>query len=117
MIRITIVLLVLLLFSCEKLDLPGGIPNCIKRKIRQIKNYPVRNPPAKVYEQTLSNGDKLYYIPPYCCDVQSELYDSDCNIICHPDGGLSGAGDGQCPEDLLKTVVNTKLIWEDKRTD
>ena len=47
------------------------------------------------------------------CDQFNYLYDSDCNIICAPDGGFIGTGDGKCP-DFIEPIKKT-LIWEDLR--
>jgi len=102
-----------LISSCEKLDVPSETPTCIKRKIRQFKSRKVRNPPASVWKYEY-NGQSVYYIPPYCCDAQSELYDADCNLICHPDGGYSGGGDEKCT-DFFGKRTNEQLIWKDDR--
>jgi hypothetical protein len=99
--------------SCEKLDVPSDTPNCIKRKIKQIKSDEVRNPPASVWRYDY-NGQTVYFIPQYCCDIPSELYDSDCNLICSPDGGLTGTGDNKCT-DFFSKRTNEKLIWQDDR--
>ncbi|MFH1004578.1 MAG: hypothetical protein V1781_03660 [Bacteroidota bacterium] len=104
---------VLTLTSCEKLDVPKETPACIKKEIRKIKSDKVRNPPASVWQYDY-NGQTVYYIPPYCCDIPSQLFDNDCNQICSPDGGLSGAGDGKCP-DFFSQRKNEKLIWQDDR--
>ncbi|MBI4648812.1 MAG: hypothetical protein HY738_20035 [Bacteroidia bacterium] len=85
----------------------------MKRKIRKILRDQKRNPPAKVLEYTY-NGMTVYYIPPYCCDEMSELFDDKCNLICHPDGGFSGNGDGNC-SDFFQNRTDEKLVWEDKR--
>ncbi|MFD2245599.1 DUF6970 domain-containing protein [Pontibacter ruber] len=101
------------LTSCEKLDLPPGVASCIEDKIREIKQQDVRNPPAAVWQYQY-NGKTVYYIPSYCCDMYSELYDADCNLICHPDGGITGSGDGKCT-DFFEKRTNEKLIWKDNR--
>ncbi len=44
----------------------------------------------------------------------STLYNENCNVICSPDGGLTGSGDGQC-SDFFDTRTDEKLIWEDVR--
>lgn len=41
-------------------------------------------------------GKTAYFIPSRCCDIASELYDVNGQLICHPDGGFIG-GDGKCP--------------------
>ena len=107
------ILVSLLLGGCKKIDVPAGTPYCIKKKIRKIKREEVRNPPAKIWEYKY-NGETVYYFPPYCCDIESELYDKKCNSICQPDGGLSGAGDGKCT-DFFQNRTDEKLIWEDER--
>ena len=58
----------------------------------------------------------MFYVPPACCDVPSELYDHDGNLICGPDGGIRGTGDGKCPDFFEKRREGT-LIWRDPRTD
>lgn len=88
-------------------------PACIIERINSIKKEPVRNPPAKVFSFTY-NGATVYYIPPSCCDAFSELLDENCNLLCSPDGGITGGGDGKCP-DFIKNASNQKLVWSDDR--
>jgi hypothetical protein len=56
----------------------------------------------------------VYYLPPRCCDIFGNLYDSQGQIICHPDGGIAGHGDGRCP-DFLNQRTNETVIWRDTR--
>ena len=98
--------------SCSKVEVPKNTPSCIKSKIRKIKKQTVQNPPAKVYSYAL-DGETVYYFPPRCCDVPSDLYDGNCNLICHPDGGFSGGGSGDCRGFSLDSTAT--LIWEDTR--
>lgn len=110
----TVAMAIILLSGCEK---PGtadaDVPTCIKAKIAELQQEAVRNPPASVWQYEY-NGQTVYYVPPYCCDMYSVLYDSNCNIICHPDGGITGSGDGRCP-DFFDKRKNGKLVWEDNR--
>ncbi|MPR34268.1 hypothetical protein GBK04_13105 [Cytophagaceae bacterium SJW1-29] len=85
----------------------------MERTIEGIKDDPIWNPPAKVFSY-LYKGKVVYYIPQRCCDIPSILMDGECNIICSPDGGISGTGDGKCP-DFFTSRSNEKLIWEDLR--
>lgn len=87
--------------------------SCIENYINAIKEEPVRDPPASVWQYTY-NGQTVYYIPPYCCDMFSELLDVNCNILCHPDGGFTGDGDGGCP-DFFTNRTDEKLLWQDDR--
>lgn len=99
--------------SATQTDTPSDAPGCIQQKIQGILAEPVRNPPARILRFTF-NGDTVYYIPAYCCDQYSELYDKSCNLICHPDGGITGGGDGQCPT-FWSTATDSVEIWRDPR--
>ena len=61
-------------------------------------------------------GGRVYYVPPRCCDVYGTLYDASGTILCHPDGGFTGDGDGRCP-DFFEERRNEKIIWRDRRAD
>ena len=99
--------------SCKKINVPDGTPKCIVKKIRQIKTDPVANPASSVWKYVY-HGQAVYYIPPRCCDIGSQLYDEDCNQICSPDGGNSGGGDGKCT-DFFTDRTGEQLIWQDDR--
>lgn len=99
--------------GCEKIVLPEGTPAFVKTQIRGILEQPVRNPPAQVYEWK-HNDTRFYYFSAYCCDVWSALYDANGTLVCHPDGGITGNGDGNCPDFSSGTLTKT-LIWEDGR--
>jgi len=93
----------------EKLEIPA----CITQKIVEIQNEDVWNPPAKVYQYKYQ-GQTVYFIPQRCCDIRSILMDEDCNVLCYPDGGITGNGDGNC-SDFFDLRSDEKLIWEDTR--
>lgn len=98
--------------SCEKLDLPDDVPNCIENKIKDIQSDKVWNPPAQVWKWEVDNT-VYYYITSDCCDQYNILYDITCTIVCAPDGGFTGMGDGKCPQ-FEGNVVKT-LVWQDDR--
>ncbi len=98
--------------SCSELELKVDVPNCIEKKIRNLKQYGVQNPPAKVWQWKV-DGKTYYYITSDCCDQYHYLYDDDCNIVCAPYGGITGTGDGKCPE--FKGEIEKTLVWEDTR--
>ncbi len=105
-----------LLLNCNDNDedeFVPQIPECIQQKIIDISAQEVWNPPAKIY-QYMYKGDTVFFIPQRCCDIFSELYDKNCNLICAPDGGVAGEGDGVCP-DFFEERSNEMLIWEDQR--
>lgn len=81
--------------------------------IEEIKNDDVWNPPAKIYRYEFED-QKVYYIPPRCCDIPGILLNESCETLCSPDGGLTGQGDGNCP-DFFENRTNEVLIWGDDR--
>ena len=88
-------------------------PSCILSKIDELKSKPKQNPPAEVYEYNYLNK-KAYYFTADCCDQYNILYGSNCNVICAPDGGITGGGDGKCA-DFNEAKKEGKLIWKDPR--
>lgn len=90
-----------------------GIPACIQDKIEALKIEEKRNPAASV-TQYFFNGELVFYIPPAAGDRMGELYNGDCQLICHPDGGITGQGDGKCT-DFFDERKEEKLIWQDSR--
>jgi hypothetical protein len=74
-----------------------------------IESYPAGQ--AHEIWQYRFNGETVYYIPPQPYDIPSTLYNSDGEIICSPDGGLTGYGDGKCPTFFKKRRGGT-LIWK-----
>ena len=98
--------------SCEKSNLNIDAPNCIENEIKKIKIEEVRNPPAQVWKWEV-DGQTYYYITSDCCDQYNYLYNSNCEIICAPDGGLTGSGDGNCTN-FMGSIKKT-LLWKDNR--
>ena len=104
----------LLLFaSCSSLHLPVEVPKCVETSIRKIREAPVTNPPAQVWQWKVDGQTNYYYFTSPCCDQFNLLYDADCHKVCAPDGGFTGKGDGTCPE--FSAEPEKVLIWEDKR--
>lgn len=98
--------------SCDKTAV-AGTPECILEMIAGFKAAPVQKPAASVYQYDY-HGQKVYYVTAPCCDQFNKLYSADCNLICHPDGGITGKGDGKCP-DFNQAKSNEVLIWKDDR--
>lgn len=89
------------------------LPGCILNLINQFKAEEKQNPPRMIYRYQYK-GREVYYVPPVCCDFYSDLYDSTCTIIAHPDGGYTGRGDGSAA-DFISTRTEEQLIWKDER--
>lgn len=92
----------------------GRTPEWVQDLIGELEAEPVRNPPASI-TRYLFEGDTVYYVPPFCCDMTSVLYSSDGEVLCAPDGGLAGTGDGQCA-DFHQQAEGAQLIWQDSRS-
>lgn len=88
-------------------------PQWVVELIEGLEAQDVRNPPASVTRYDL-HGEHVYYVPPYCCDMFSVLYDSTGTPICAPDGGFTGGGDGGCPG-FYADRTNELVIWQDGR--
>jgi len=98
--------------SCKKLDLEVSAPSCVEKKIRKIKRQEVWNPPAQVWKWEV-DGQTYFYFTSDCCDQFHLLYDDQCDLVCAPDGGVTGGGDDNCPE-FQGEIVRT-LVWKDNR--
>ncbi|MGV6862457.1 MAG: DUF6970 domain-containing protein [Putridiphycobacter sp.] len=85
-------------WSCTKSE----APYCINQKIKKQN-------PLKVYQNKTEDNGIYYEFFPDCCDQYVELYDSDCGYVCAPSGGITGGGDGDCPEIKYKSK---QLIYE-----
>ncbi|MDA8871351.1 hypothetical protein N9C47_04285 [Flavobacteriaceae bacterium] len=107
-------LILTVLFGCSK-ETTSTLPSCIQSKIELIEKEAVWNPAAKIYRYSYQ-GKTVYFFPQRCCDIFSELYDENCTLLCHPDGGITGQGDGQCP-DFFKIRSGEVLVWEDERRE
>ena len=89
------------------------VPVCVKALIKKFTAEEKQNPPRSIYSYTYK-GKTVYYVTPPCCDFFSDLYDSNCKLIGHPDGGITGKGDMQMV-DFATAKSNEKLIWKDER--
>lgn len=106
-----LIILSLFFLSCKKISIE--IPVCIQNKIEFFKSLPKGNPPQRIIQYTY-NGKKVFYIPPQCCDQYSDLFDDNCNLLGHPDGGFTGRGDGT----MLNFFTEAKdaiELWKDDR--
>jgi predicted small lipoprotein YifL len=92
---------------------PTPVPAAVSTLIQQLETQPPADPPLYVasYEY---RGQVVYYVPPRCCDIFSDLYSASGDLLCHPDGGLAGHGDGRC-SDFLRQRKNETIIWRDRR--
>lgn len=108
-----ILFLILVIATCssfQKKKAASATPPCIKQKIAAYKKMQQHDRPQSITEYEYK-GKKVYYVKMPCCDFFNELYDSNCNLLGHPDGGMTGRGDGKVP-DFNTTKKKEKIIWQ-----
>lgn len=47
-------------------------------------------------------GEVVWFVPGPCCDFHDLVVDAVCEPLCAPSGGISGEGDGTCPNFFLE---------------
>lgn len=109
------VLAVALLCACTTQPVPQDmdLPAWLRDLISELESQPVANPPLWIARYDYLD-QTVYYLPPRCCDVPSVLYDVEGTVLCSPDGGISGGGDGRCP-DFFDERENEVIVWRDSR--
>ncbi len=85
-------------------------PVCILEKIKEFNKLGEKYRPKFIMRYSYK-GKTVYYIPSRCCDVPAEVFDENCVLICQPEGGITGKGDGKCP-DFKADAKDGKVIWE-----
>ena len=118
---LAIFVLMILIAGCA-VDNSGRLPQAsqpsnpawVDELIQKSSTDPVANPPLSVWKYEY-NGQAVYFVPAHCCDIPSTLYDAQGTVICSPDGGLAGKGDGKC-SDFFDTRTGEQLIWQDTRS-
>ncbi len=110
--RLTILVLAITLGVACKTGIEP-VPAWVTALVEQLENEPAANPPAFLARYDYG-GRMVYYLPARCCDIASNLYDASGVVICHPDGGFTGNGDGRCP-DFFARRTNESIVWRDPR--
>ncbi len=99
---------------CTVATHPEQEPAWVMQLIATYASEPVTNPPRSIWRARYY-GQLVYYVPPICCDQFSALYDSAGTLLCAPDGGFTGKGDGRC-SDFAKRRTEPTVVWEDPRS-
>jgi hypothetical protein len=90
-------------------------PDKIQTKIAELKAQPKANPAYEVWEYQYQ-GQRVYLVTADCCDQYTTVYDACLNVLCAPSGGITGRGDGKCP-DFNEKASEKKLVWRDPRKE
>lgn len=88
-------------------------PLWLRQRIQNILAVRKRNPAIRISRYKYEDKT-VYYESAPCCDQQSTLYDDQGKVLCHPEGGITGRGDGRCG-DFDKRKTNELLVWQDPR--
>ncbi len=96
--------------TAKPLAITEPVPEWLADLISTFENPPVTNPPPFVARYDY-HDQVVYYVAPRCCDIYSVLYDSAGAVLCAPDGGLTGTGDGRCP-DFIAERRNEVILWQ-----
>jgi hypothetical protein len=92
----------------------AALPTWLQRQIAGYQCQPLSSPPRHVLHGQYQ-GRGVYYVPPICCDIPSELYDEQGRQLCLPSGGFAG-GDGRC-RDFDPAAAGLTPVWTDPRGD
>lgn len=105
----------LLAFQCHKdaEPAPECSDNALKAKIAELQAKPKGNPSYTIWQYKW-RGQRVYIVSETCCDQYKTVYDACFNVLCAPSGGLSGKGDGRCP-DFHQQATDEQLVWRDPR--
>lgn len=112
MIKIITFTSVVFLFACvahKKVEIANELPSCLHSKIDSMAANPNEGAPQSVTRYNY-HDQTVYYMSAHCCDKYNVVFDSDCNILGHPDGGFTGRGDGKM-RDFFKEAKEGKVVW------
>ncbi len=87
-----------------------SVPPCIQSMIDSAKNQPSGMAITEI-RRYLFNGSKVYVVAAPCCDQFNNAYDSACNFLFAPSGGITGKGDRSNP-DFFTQAKEDSLIWQ-----
>ena len=91
----------------------AGLPSWLDRMLGDLESQPPANPPLTITRYQYL-GQEVYYQTASCCDIFSNLYNQRGELIAHPDGGITGRGDGRLP-DFFQEREQEILVWMDAR--
>jgi hypothetical protein len=104
-----IVTMTYFLFSCDDSNKHSTLPECVEKQL--FTQDMTRKPPIEVWKWEV-DGNTYYYFVSDCCDQYNYLFTSNCEMVCAPDGGFSGKGDGKCPE--FEGQIEKTLMWKNE---
>ena len=105
-------------FAVAACAAPASAPNpadaaAVRVIAKKLRAGPPQRPPQTV-KRYLIDGKAFYYVAAPCCDQFNDLYDALGKRVCSPDGGITGRGDGRCP-DIHVDPRQGEIVWRDTR--
>ena len=101
--------LFLITYGCQQdtsLVPKDQVPECIQQKITKQQNNCLK----KVIRYHYRKKVVYLFSRKKCPDAYHPLYDKNCEKVCVPFGGMSGKGNGECPE-FEQNATKKELIW------
>ena len=93
-----------------------NLPPFLQQLIEEYETASEERFPLEIWRYEYE-GESVFYIPlsrVLCCDLFSVLYNAKGEVICRPDGGFTGRGDGRCP-DFDRRASEGVLVWGPQR--
>lgn len=85
------------------------LPLCLEKMIDSMKKESL-NLPESITMYTYKS-QIVYYVVSGCCDQYNPVYDSECNYLGAPDGGITGRGDSKL-RDFKDSAVVGRVVWK-----
>ena len=88
---------------------PEQLPAWLNSQIAELEAKPKAPKATAIWKLRYRNEDAYLFIAP-CCDQFDVLYNATGTAICAPAGGITGRGDGKCP-DALSPQTQSVVVW------
>ena len=106
------VIVLFLLVACHREadePTPNEVPACIQLIIGQNGRGTTNDNYLAIYRYKYQKR-YVYFGEADCCDQYNLLFDNNCQVLCAPNGGFTGGGDGKCP-DFFKEATEETELW------
>lgn len=85
-------------------------PACLQKAFDSYAAKRGKSDPPATITRWNYNGKTVWGIPAPCCDQFNVVVDDSCKTVCAPSGGITGRGDGKCPDFQSKATGETQ-VW------
>jgi hypothetical protein len=91
------------------------LPTWLKAKIATIEATPKFAEATVIWKLQYKDEDAYLFVAP-CCDQFNTLYSATGVLLCSPNGGITGRGDGKCP-DAITPKTKYVVVWRMPEAD